>query len=284
MSSYNFSTGYQSPPLVPVYRPMPSQASASNHQVKPSTPPLDDECCICLDAFRNKVESDGRSFRMIAKTDCNHFFHDFCLTEHLQHGMNKNCPLCRAPVNNVTKVNLDYVQPQQNSNPVAPSHVDYEESDSEDSDDINPLYDVASSVASTTINLGVGILSGLGAIALGSLQLGGALAVGLVKAGAVSLTRTHEDLKKAEGTKVASLYNNWNRVSKDVEKIMQTNNEEIAVLLSTVNSIPANRTYATQSSVERIERQTKIFEDKIKELQRNFNQFITEEKGLLSRV
>ena len=39
-----------------------------------------------------------------------------------------------------------------------------------------------------------------GICALGTLYLGGALAAGMVKAGANSLTWSSEDLKKAEGT------------------------------------------------------------------------------------
>lgn len=304
MPSYNYDAVSE---LRPVYRPVPqsspsNQQSAQQARSTATTPPLDDECCICLDAFRNKVEADGRSFRMIAKTECNHFFHDFCLTEHLQHGMNKNCPLCRSSVDpkKVSKVNLDWdsqaeLQAQQraqqqaqqqkpNPVPVVQPRLEVEEDSEEDDQIVDEMYDVASAVASTTANLGAGLVYGAGALAWGVLQFGGAVAVGLAKAAAASLTRSNEDLKKAEGTRVASLYNNWNRVSKDVEKIMRANNEEVAVLLSTVNSIPASRTYASQSSVDRIERQTKIFEDKVKELQVNFSRFIAEEKGLLARM
>lgn len=80
----------------------------------PSAPPmeerqpdLNDKCAFCLDTLKEYAEGDTRAFRWISKTECNHFFHDFCLQEFLINGTNKNCPMCRTSLKNVTKINLD---------------------------------------------------------------------------------------------------------------------------------------------------------------------------------
>ncbi len=316
----NYSTGYQ-PPLVPIYRPMPSQGSSSNHQVKKPTTRslnLDDECSICSDTFRNKVEEDSRPFRMIADTECNHFFHDFCLNEWLKQAKNHDCPECRHVIirDKTKKINLDYVEPRQNSqtyvqpqqttNPVASTLAD---DDYGVADEEAPEEDDAATIMYKAASAASDVLSGVGSI----FKWTGNAAMDLLKAGADNIAkanaaqkareeqvardnadlrreegfivaRANAELKRAEGTKVASVLKNWERVSKDVKKTLISNNEAVSVLLATVNSIPASKTNATLSAVERIERNIKIYEGNMKEIHKQFIALLSAETKHLSSI
>jgi hypothetical protein len=48
------------------------------------------ECSICL----NAIVSTDKSF----KTDCNHCFHEQCISGWIEHDK-KSCPNCRHPIN-----------------------------------------------------------------------------------------------------------------------------------------------------------------------------------------
>lgn len=72
----------------------------------PSAPPVDEEekgCPICYDPF----DSDT------VATKCHHLFHDGCLKQHLNHGVNTNCPICRTPLSerDITHLNAPTPQP-----------------------------------------------------------------------------------------------------------------------------------------------------------------------------
>lgn len=79
MTSVNYQNYYQ-----PQYQhPLPNNYA-------PSAPPMEEEadCPICLDP----LDSDT------VVTKCNHLFHNECLKQHINHGVNKNCPMCRSPL------------------------------------------------------------------------------------------------------------------------------------------------------------------------------------------
>lgn len=93
---------YSPPPYSP---PLYAGASAPSAAVAPDW----EDCAICLENCGDHPDGDASKARVIAKTACNHYFHNFCLQRHLNNGMNQNCPMCRAPLSdrNITKINLD---------------------------------------------------------------------------------------------------------------------------------------------------------------------------------
>lgn len=68
-----------------------------------------EDCSICLENCGENPEGNASYAKVVAKTECNHFFHDFCLNRHLNNGMNQNCPNCRHDLSdrNITRFNLD---------------------------------------------------------------------------------------------------------------------------------------------------------------------------------
>jgi Ring finger domain len=87
-----------------------------------------DECSICLELLNKRAEGDTRNYRELAKTQCKHFFHHFCLEQYLN---NKNiseqpCPVCRkATLEEYYIINLDPQMKQEvNLNPVRQNNLD----------------------------------------------------------------------------------------------------------------------------------------------------------------
>lgn len=249
---------------VPHYFPEPSAPYLDeDDDIQPSAPPmeeefpqraidLDEDCSICLEGFRSNPEGDSRSVTVLSKTECNHFFHEFCLSKHLQSGMNKNCPYCRhslAGANKVTTINL--------SNPaVSP----FSQTDQTPSYFLIGVMAIAKEVSSAVAE---------------TLKFLGTLAFNTAKWGISTAVKAVSVNPKALSDKVVNFFKNWEKNQKDFDATMQTTKEELSVLLATVNSLPASR--STQSSINRIERKTAVFEQKIKELQKDFRDYIRSE-------
>lgn len=130
---------WQQPPE-PMYYPEPS---APPLFPEPSAPPLSprfgaknlqfihpaanpnfvfEECAICLESNADHPEGKVSLPRVIAATECNHFFHDFCLRKFFETGLNHDCPMCRNPLTNrqIHSFDLDSREPieQLNEEPI----------------------------------------------------------------------------------------------------------------------------------------------------------------------
>jgi hypothetical protein len=72
-------------------------------------PVLTDDCTICFDSLKDKPAGDRHTTTMLSGTECNHFFHEFCLTKWLNASANQDCPNCRAKIrrNNLTTIPVE---------------------------------------------------------------------------------------------------------------------------------------------------------------------------------
>lgn len=69
-----------------------------------------DECSICLEPINAKADGDTRDYRELARTECKHFFHQFCLEKYLNHEKHlpdSCCPTCRGALAEYHIINLD---------------------------------------------------------------------------------------------------------------------------------------------------------------------------------
>lgn len=83
----------------PVYQAAPAPAPA----------PEPEECSVCLCDLKGHPSENEALVKLVAQTDCHHFFHYFCLNEHLNLAQHKECPLCRHPLEdkNIIAINPD---------------------------------------------------------------------------------------------------------------------------------------------------------------------------------
>ncbi len=266
------------------------EPSASNYA--PSAPPinagdnplagkninLDDECSICLEGFRTKVPNDGRSYRLLSETQCHHFFHAMCLEQYLQHGSNKNCPLCRSAINKITPLNLDAPKPRTNMHDLPPyTHVSVNDRKDEE------VIDIVSDTAKLATNLGVGVLSGLGSLTWSTMKFGGSALLGALNYGADALSAASEQARlQAFSNKIVELYRLTSNAFSGFEADMRTNQDELKLILTALDSFPVARRDEAQSSLYKIEKNLREYEQKLKEMQMNFKAFLREEKRLLS--
>lgn len=90
------------------HNPAPTAPPAylQNHNVAPKRGQkqldLNDDCAICYDKLRDLPTGDKNAAVVIAKTQCHHFFHEFCLNKYLpiarRDRNNQDCPECRRQI------------------------------------------------------------------------------------------------------------------------------------------------------------------------------------------
>jgi hypothetical protein len=239
---------------------------------KPEEPELDDECAICLEQFKTKPPGDTHQFTSLSKTECNHFFHEFCLAQHLAKGMNKNCPLCRykIEISKIIKISVNGSNSRQNPSMSPPAVNSQSQSHSE----------FATSGLKNASAIGSVMLSSLSGLALVSLKWGGRTAWRLARS-AFNSGVTFSSMTQNQNLVERHTYNiftRWKKVEKDAQAAMQANKEELSVLLATMNSLPVSQCRYSEESLQRIERNAKLFDEKIKELHSNFKHMLMLEK------
>jgi Ring finger domain len=243
---------------------------------------LNDDCPICLDPFKAKAPDDHRTYREIAKTQCNHFFHQFCLQEHLTHGANTLCPICRGPALEYSVIDLDPAIKQEvlnrNKPPVQPKpHFPVQpqpEANVRKPNEENLGEDIA--------QVGGALLYGLGSLAYGIAKLGGSVLYHTAAAGANAVASSFIETTQQFDERVQKLYNKWAKTGTDLEAVMCKNREEVSLILSTIRSLPESSRYKARASVDKIEAAIATFETNLRDTQNNLKQIINEEKRNLS--
>ena len=88
------------------YPRYPQPVKPKPEQVKPKLRELDktEDCPICFENIAKRPDGDDRLVTVIAKTECQHFFHEFCLKKFLNYGVNENCPMCRNSLANRNRI------------------------------------------------------------------------------------------------------------------------------------------------------------------------------------
>lgn len=259
--------------LYPYPSPFPKPLAPSAPPKKDVQPQLDEDCSICLEKLRNRPDGDSRQITVLSKTDCKHphFFHKFCLDEFLEKGTNSNCPLCRHTIlrSKVTAINVNPTPAP--SAPIPPSTTEPKEETS--------LMMLA---AQKIGEAGIVVLSGVAALTFASLKLGGTAALSLLKFGFNSATSASVQTQNILEKRSISLFVKWEKMTKDFEAAIQTNKDNLATLLATFNSLPSSQHRYSEAALQRIERSTKVFEEKLKDIQNNFKQVLEEEKRKIS--
>lgn len=197
---------------------------------------LTDECAICYDQLKVRPLNDNNVDLVVAKTACNHFFHECCLDDWLKKSAHKDCPECRRDVykSQVTLIPVDMqpVMPNQNNrNPVAPA----QEGPS-----------TAARIAQGAANIGKSVLVG---------------AYNLI------FTDSPETIKNRQieiEHRIAEIHLKWNKMP----KFFQIEKEEIDVALASVRSLMANHSKEALKAVKKLESHITMYETSIKTVQK----------------
>lgn len=294
-SYYNYSRGFQPPTDLP--RPAPGLFQEPNglrypdlhpDYNRPSAPPEEsrlypelenetlepdfgDDCSICLDTLRTHPEGDHRAVTVLSKTECNHFFHEFCLNEHLEKGVNSDCPLCRHTIerSKITKVNPDRTQAVPPASPAA-VHLN----------DDSSLMRVA---LQKTGAVGVFVLEGAASLTLTSVSWGLSAALNVLKSGFTSLTAPSIRGIQNMEDRIVKLFKDWDKMVKDFNSSLQSEKEKFSTVLALINSLPVSHHSQAKSALQRVERAKEVFEKSIIKLQKDLELVLKYEEGKISR-
>lgn len=266
---------------VPSYNQSSSQYSYS-HSTPPDVPSLNlnDECAICLEQFGFRVPDDKRTYREIAKTKCNHFFHQFCLEQHLQHGANTQCPLCRKDAIEYKIIDLDpsikrevlKKQAQTQANANQSHHVNQTQDNKKEEIDL----------AEDMLNAGGAFLYGLGSLAFSAAKIGGSVLYNVAASGANAIASSLVETQQQFEERVQNLFRKWKKTTSDLEGAMSRNKEDVSLILSTLRSLPESSYYKTRASADRVEAAFDSFERNLIDNQNRLKQILSEEKKNLS--
>jgi hypothetical protein len=262
--SYTYPATHQ--PSAVYYSPPPMEDGAGLKGM----PNLSEECPICYDDFRTHATGDQRTFRQLAKTECNHFFHQFCLNQYLTHGMNTSCPMCRKTAVTYTTINLDPVPQQAPKPPV----VQPQASNVDQNNEQNWEFPVGEAV-----NMGGSLLYGLGSLALGTVRVAGSILYHGASAVASALTETKQQFDQ----RVQNLFQKSEKAMINFQTIQRRNQEDIAMLTATVKSMPEDKLHKARSSFDRVEAAYAEFERSLLNNQNRLNAVISEELKELAR-
>lgn len=110
---------YPNPSAPPYYLDNQRYNGNARQPVVASQKDLNDDCSICYDQLKVRPVDDNNRDLVLAKTKCNHYFHEHCLDGWLKKSAHQDCPECRGLVykNQVTliPVSLQPVLPNPNN-------------------------------------------------------------------------------------------------------------------------------------------------------------------------
>lgn len=255
--SHNFHPSYYEP-SAPSFENL--NPYSGNHKplypsltrAEPKQPDLNDDCCICLEKFKNKPEGDKSQFTVLSRTSCHHFFHKFCLNQHLERGMNTNCPLCRNPVDSSRVAHIKV-------KPISSKTAERKKPSHEDLSTVKPV-----------------VTSGLRTV--------GAVGLNLLKSAYGFFTPSNEELQKTLTLKTNTLFENWKKTVKNSEAYMQKAQEELSILFATINSLPSSNVNYSNRAIQRIEKGIQSFEKEFEKKKIELKHIIEEESKNLSEI
>lgn len=246
------------PPYYLLQQQLDNEKAAQKYAETHQKPDLKDDCSFCLDPLGNQPDGDFNEGVMLSKTDCHHFFHEFCLSKFLGDSLTtmdyKPCPLCRKLIQKIDLVPVETKSANTNTNPV---------------DQIQSSED-GPSVASRLLNTAAN-----GAFALTKGVANGAATV--IKATYKYVTtespQTTKDRRVIIEHRLAQLNIKWNSMPKMFEK----EKNKIDIAISLVRSLIDNHSKepieavksskATEKQVDNLEKYTEVFEQNIKKAQ-----------------
>ena len=71
----------------------------------------EDSCCICL----NQLKSEKATKETIVRTECDHLFHENCMTSWMKMGNSSTCPLCRYRLVVLPTIDYKAIERQRNN-------------------------------------------------------------------------------------------------------------------------------------------------------------------------
>lgn len=218
-----------------------------------ASPDLNEFCSICYENFGAKIDNKPR---VLAKTKCNHFFHQFCLQQHLDHGANTLCPLCRRSAVEYSMINLDRQQNEQTQTTI--------------------------DIADEMLNAGGSALRALGSLAFDASKLGAALLYTGATTGARAIASAFEVTRQQIEEKSQKLFNEFIKVKSKFEVDMNIVKQEYSLLLTTIRSLPESHRNKAYESLKRLELAFETFEDNLKDNKRSFKEVLESEKRLFN--
>lgn len=231
-----------------------AKKSAETHQ----KPNLKDDCSVCLVPLGNQPDGDFNEGVVLAKPECPHFFHEFCLEkwigDSLTTKMYKACPLCNRLIKKIDRIPVE----------ANPANATPQPTDQIHSPEEGPS--VAARIGETAVNGAIAVTKG---VASGTLFA--------VKAAFKFLTtesaQTTKDRRVLIEHRLAQLNIKWN----SMPKMFENEKNKMEVTISLVRSLidnhskepieAINSSKATEKQVGNLEKYTEAFEQNIKKAQ-----------------
>lgn len=247
------------PPLYLLQQQQLANEAAQKYAKEHQKPDLKDDCAFCLDSLANQPDDDLYNEGVIlAKTECHHFFHEFCLNkwigDSLTTQMYKACPLCNKQIKKIVIVPVE-------TNPAnaTPQLTDQIQPPEEDSSVAALLFNTAAS----------------GIFALGKGVANGAATVGKAtyKYMTTESAQTTKDRHILIEHRLAELNIKW----KAMPKMFEKEKNKMEVVISLIRSLIDNHSKepieavksskATEKQVDNLEKYTDAFEQNVKKAQ-----------------
>lgn len=236
-------------------KPQPSATSTFGRELD-----LNEDCVICTNKLNAVAEGDTSNKLEVARTKCQHAFHNYCINRMLTDGVNNNCPLCREKVTTVglTVINLGTAAPKTPAQqpPLAKPGVQAKAAPSRDASAI------------------------LGGLASGAWKL--AKGVGNVTATVVGATlkalapapKTVQDVEAHS----VEVYAKLKKANIDQQKMMKDQKEQMEMLIATVKSMAGNNPEKADEALTKISKVLAKFQTEFSTLTQKYSTELTIER------
>lgn len=128
-------------------------------------------------------------------------------------------------------------------------------------------------------SIGLSALSGLATLTFTTLKFTASLGWTVLCFGGRKLFGPSQDQQMILGKRAFELMSEWNRIDQDLNDSMKITKRDFSNLLAGINGQPLTQQRQSKSSLDRLEKSTKIFEEKIKETLNSFKEVLEKEKN-----
>lgn len=216
-----------------------------------------ENCCICLSPLSEVADDDEDKKFEVAKTKCDHYFHNFCIQKFLTDGVNEKCPLCRTELHareiSVIKLGARKVEAEK------PIPVQQN------------AQEVANAAESTLANIGNG--------ALWSAKLVGRT-LGYIGSAVLNTLSPPATIVMAE-QQSASTINKLHKFNKDIKLALDEQKECVSVLIATINSVAVKNPDFAYYTFKRIDGALDNLKLQFQKSQDELNAFLAKEQSYL---
>lgn len=209
-------------------------------------PDLSEPCSICLYPLQHKLSADQRTYRTLAETDCNHFFHQFCLDKYLRTEHTTSCPIgsCGKPAVEYSIINLDRWTRLNSPN--------------KQSQDNSSMVQSVAAAGQSVAEAGLGVLKASGNL--------------FYNIAASLFCETKQQFEE----RVKNFAKNWENTATSLEKTMRENNDNVSLLLTRIKDLPESS--QARASFDRIKKAYETVENNLRHNQANLKEILAEEK------